>query len=209
MIGEIRDQESADTAITVTITGHFVMSTLHANDTSFFFTRMINEFHVHANTISMNKTVKAVISQRLVQVLCPECKVDIEEAKKRGDIEEKHYMAIKDLFYEDLESLRFQSINDNDCKCCNGRGVKGRTSVVELLIPTGEYLDFIQQGDFRKATEFWYEQKASDGYTGVSYVDDAVAKAKEGNVSLVHINDKLEPILDSHQMLSLSVANNV
>lgn len=192
MVGEIRDDESAEMALKTTITGHLMLTTTHVTDTSKFFPRMINEFKLPSNSLSMDEMVKAVLSQRLVKVLCTKCCLSFNEVSQ--NINKKHYLAISSLFKDSISSLRFH--NKDGCSECNNTGIIGRTAVCELLIPDSQYLTHIQNENFRAASEYWYSN-IGDGFTGVSYVDDAINKAKLGFVDIIYINDNIKPILDN------------
>src|SRR5207253_11455637 len=72
LIGEIRDMETAENAIQASLTGHLVFSTLHTNDSPSAFTRLID---MGVEPFLVSSTVEGVMAQRLVRIICPECKV--------------------------------------------------------------------------------------------------------------------------------------
>src|SRR5205807_2391804 len=73
LIGEMRDLETAESAIQASLTGHLVFSTLHTNDAPSAFTRMID---MGLEPFLVSSTVEGVLAQRLVRTICPECKTD-------------------------------------------------------------------------------------------------------------------------------------
>src|SRR5438093_4097243 len=75
LIGEIRDMETADSAIQSSLTGHMVFSTLHTNDAPSAFTRLID---MGVEPFLVASTVQGVMAQRLVRTICPECKVEYQ-----------------------------------------------------------------------------------------------------------------------------------
>ena len=71
MVGEMRDRETIELAIRAALTGHIVFSTLHTNDSSSAYTRMLN---MGVDAFLVSSTVRAVLAQRLIRRLCPKCK---------------------------------------------------------------------------------------------------------------------------------------
>jgi len=118
MIGEIRDLETAEIAIQSSLTGHLVFSTLHTNDAPSAITRLI-EMGVESYLIS--STIRAVLAQRLVRVICPECK---EEDRDISD-EERRLLGI---------NPGVTLYRGKGCENCAGTGFRGRTGIFELLV---------------------------------------------------------------------------
>ena len=119
MIGEIRDEETADIAIRASITGHLVLSTLHTNDAPGAFTRLID---MGVSNYLAKDALIGVIAQRLVKRLCPICK---KRAKTTAD--ERKILGLK----EPATIYRSEG-----CQFCNHTGYKGRVAIHEIL-----YLD--------------------------------------------------------------------
>ncbi len=119
MIGEIRDEETADIAIRASITGHLVLSTLHTNDAPGAFTRLID---MGVSNYLAKDALIGVIAQRLVKRLCPICK---KRAKTTAD--EMKILGLK----EPATIYRSEG-----CQFCNHTGYKGRVAIHEIL-----YLD--------------------------------------------------------------------
>ena len=108
MIGEIRDLETAQIAIQAALTGHLVLATLHTNDASEAIIRLLN---MGVEDYLLAATLKGVLAQRLVRMLCPDCKTPLAE----GGLKQEHL---------------YQS---RGCGKCNGIGYRGRTGIYELL----------------------------------------------------------------------------
>ena len=125
LVGEIRDKETAEIAMQAALTGHFVFTTLHANDAPTTVARLI-EIGIDATMIQ--SAVTAVLAQRLLRVLCSSCKVKYaptpDELRRYGIPGDK----VKRLY----------RANPNGCKDCNGRGYRGRTGVYELMLMGSE-----------------------------------------------------------------------
>ena len=121
MVGEIRDAETAEMAVQAALTGHLVISTLHTNDASLAITRLL-EIGVPGYLI--NATLLGVMAQRLVRVLCSNCK---EENK----INEKDWKAFVQPFDIDLPEITYKP---KGCDECRNSGFKGRAGLYEMLV---------------------------------------------------------------------------
>lgn len=121
MVGEIRDGETADIAIRAALTGHLVFSTLHTNDAPGAFTRLID---MGIEPFLVASSVEAVMGQRLVRTICPNCK---EEQKVDRD-----YLRQINCPEHVLEEGRFY--HGVGCEECRNQGYKGRLAIYELLV---------------------------------------------------------------------------
>ena len=119
LVGEIRDKETAEIAMQAALTGHFVFTTLHANDTATTVTRLLD---IGIETTLLQSAVTAVLAQRLVRVLCPKCK---EPYPAPPEFRQKLSVAA------DKEVTIYR---EKGCPACHGTGYKGRTGVHELLV---------------------------------------------------------------------------
>jgi type IV pilus assembly protein PilB len=120
MVGEIRDLETAQIAIQASLTGHLVLSTLHTNDAAGAVTRLV-DMGVDAYLIA--STVEAVLAQRLVRRICPDCRRSYEP-------DEKH-IAELGLDPTKISGRRFYC--GAGCGRCSGTGYRGRTGIYEWL----------------------------------------------------------------------------
>ncbi len=128
MVGEVRDEETARTAIQAALTGHLVFSTLHTNDACSAITRLIN---MGVESYLIGAALNAVLAQRLVRRICPKCRQTYEPARTvRKTLERMGYEF--DTFYKGV-----------GCKSCRNTGFKGRIGVHELLIIDDELRDAI------------------------------------------------------------------
>ncbi|MFA5060676.1 MAG: ATPase, T2SS/T4P/T4SS family [Candidatus Omnitrophota bacterium] len=124
MVGEVRDLETAEIAIRTALTGHLVFSTLHTNDAASGVTRLI-EMGLESYLVS--SSIEAFVAQRLVRVICPNCK---EQAMSP-------FLEIKK---EISEALRMPNIDQiriyqgRGCDQCNHTGFYGRTGIHEILV---------------------------------------------------------------------------
>ena len=123
MVGEVRDFETAETAIRVALTGHLVFSSLHTNDAASGIARL-QDIGVEPYLIA--SSVEAFIAQRLIRVICPECRFE----DKQAPLELKELIA-KDLRIK-LEDVKI--FRGKGCASCNSTGFFGRTAIYEILI---------------------------------------------------------------------------
>jgi type II secretion system protein E len=123
MVGEIRDQETADIAIRASLTGHLVFSTLHTNDAPSAFTRLTD---MGIEPFLIASSVEAVMAQRLVRTICPHCKT---EQKVDHD-----YLRRIGFPEADMETAKFW--RGAGCENCRQQGYQGRKGIYELLIVT-------------------------------------------------------------------------
>lgn len=132
MVGEIRDLETAETAINAALTGHLMLSTLHTNDASGALPRFIS---MGVKPFLISPAMNAIIGQRLVRKICEQCKepftlppeMDATARKILGDIPEASGEKITDL-----AAVKF--FHGKGCETCNNSGYKGRLGIYEILI---------------------------------------------------------------------------
>lgn len=128
MIGEIRDEETAEIGIRSAITGHLVLSTLHTNDAVGAINRLID---MHVQPYFVADAIVGVIAQRLVRVLCDNCKKE----EMTNDVE----MKILGL------SQPQKIYHPVGCPACKNTGYKGRTAVCEIFYMTKNIKEMIQR----------------------------------------------------------------
>ena len=126
MIGEIRDSETADIAISAAITGHLVLSTMHTNDAPSTISRLID---MGVEPFLVSNALVGVISQRLIRCVCTNCKT-----KYKSSIEEQKFLSI---------GPEIHLYKGKGCKNCNNTGYKGRTAIHEVMPITKEIRNLI------------------------------------------------------------------
>lgn len=142
LLGEIRDKETAQIAVQASLTGHLVLSTLHTNDAPSAVLRLID---MGIEPYLLSSSLIAVIAQRLIRVLCPECKYSLAASPK--EIEELNMQDIKVLF------------KSKGCANCLYTGFKGRRALYEIM-PMSPSLKMAilkdpQLNDVRSLTSFY------------------------------------------------------
>jgi type II secretion system protein E len=121
MVGEIRDLETAEIAIRAALTGHLVFSTLHTNDAPSAFTRLID---MGIEPFLVASSVEAVMAQRLVRTICPQCKTEQKV--------ERDYLRRIGFPEDQIETAKFW--HGAGCESCRQLGYQGRMGIYELLI---------------------------------------------------------------------------
>jgi type IV pilus assembly protein PilB len=133
LVGEIRDQETASTAIEASLTGHLVFSTLHTNDAPSAITRMID---IGIEPFLLTATVQGILAQRLVRRVCAECKVFYEPSDE----------VLRRLGLEQTQVAGKQFAHGKGCASCNFTGHRGRMALAEILVMDDRLRDLILHG---------------------------------------------------------------
>jgi type II secretory ATPase GspE/PulE/Tfp pilus assembly ATPase PilB-like protein len=128
MVGEIRDVETAKTAIEASLTGHLVLSTLHTNDAPSAITRLIN---IGVEPYLIGSAVNGVLAQRLVRKICEHCK---QPAKANATVSD--HLAMQGISED-------QIFEGAGCDKCRGIGYAGRLGIYELLVLNDQLRDRI------------------------------------------------------------------
>ncbi len=126
MVGEIRDQETAQVAMEAALTGHLVLSTIHTNDAPSAVSRL---YEMGTPTYLIANTLEGVLAQRLVRTLCSEC-------KQPDPNPPKDLLKALEEYQIDYSNANF--MKPSGCKKCGNTGMKGRTAIHELLVMNDE-----------------------------------------------------------------------
>jgi len=170
MVGEIRDQETAQIAINSALTGHLVFTTVHANNVTDVIGRFINMGVEPYNFVS---ALNCILAQRLVRVVCENC-------KRRVTYDEG---ILRESGLDPAEWGRFQFAEGPGCLECSGTGYRGRTAITELLDLSDHIREMII--DRRPTSEI--KRAARDA--GMSFLrDSGVRKVRAGLTTLREIN---------------------
>jgi type IV pilus assembly protein PilB len=121
LVGEIRDGIVADVAIQAALTGHLVFSTLHTNDAVSAITRLVD---MGVKPFLVASSIQAIMAQRLVRVICENCKV-VDESP------DPYYLRLLDITSEDIE--KHPVYKGTGCIQCQNTGFKGRKGAFELV----------------------------------------------------------------------------
>ncbi|MCI7106372.1 MAG: ATPase, T2SS/T4P/T4SS family [Lachnospiraceae bacterium] len=135
MIGEIRDQETAEIAVKASITGHLVVSTLHTNSSANTITRLAD---MGVENYLIADSVVGVIAQRLVRRVCPACSI-----VKEADEEERKTLGISDAG----KRVLVRHPGHKECVRCGGTGYFGRIGIYEIMPINAELRQAINRGE--------------------------------------------------------------
>ncbi|MGB6945915.1 MAG: GspE/PulE family protein [Bryobacteraceae bacterium] len=170
MVGEIRDQETAQIAINAALTGHLVFTTVHANNVLDVLGRFLNMGVEPYNFVS---ALNCILAQRLVRVICNYCKAPV--------LYPDSYLVESGLNPEEWRNVTLYE--GPGCFECGGTGFRGRTAIHELLDLSEHIREMIL--DKRPASEI-KRQAREEGMTFLR--DHAIDKAREGVTTLKEIN---------------------
>jgi len=169
MVGEIRDEETAEMAVNSALTGHLLFSTFHANDAATTIARLLD---MNIEPFLLSSTLRVVIAQRLVRRLCEKCRYSVSVTKE--DLE-RHHSGVSKYFKKD-DNVIFQA---HGCEACGFTGYKGRVAIFEIILNTPEMQDLILTKP--SAKQIW-DLAQKQGST--SLFGDGVVKVKNGITSL-------------------------
>ncbi|HEV8120142.1 MAG TPA: GspE/PulE family protein [Candidatus Polarisedimenticolia bacterium] len=169
MVGEIRDEETAQIAIQSALTGHLVFTTVHANNVVDVLGRFLNMKVEPYNFVS---ALNCVVAQRLVRMICPKCRHEVRytpEQLKDSGIDPKHAAQ--------------EFAEGKGCIDCNGTGFMGRMAIAEILDMSDRIRELIL--DRRSAAEI----KRAAKEEGMTFMREAaVSRVLEGKTTLREIN---------------------
>ncbi len=167
LVGEIRDVETAEIAIQASLTGHLVFSTLHTNDAPTALTRLVD---MGIEPYLVASSLEAVVAQRLVRVICDECK----EGMPEHDVK-----PLRRRFGDRLPDKLFKG---SGCRRCQGTGYRGRIGIFEMMVVTDDIRSLILENasprDLRRAS-------AKQGMTNLR--DDGFRHLAEGRTTVEEV----------------------
>jgi type II secretory ATPase GspE/PulE/Tfp pilus assembly ATPase PilB-like protein len=167
MVGEIRDQETAEVAIQAGLTGHLVLTTLHTNDCASAVTRLLD---MNIAPFKIGAALVGVISQRLVRTVCPECRMSYYPQAEFLDA----------LHYEG--DRRRQFVRGEGCKKCYDTGFQGRTGIYEVFRATRELREMVARNPDLESIRKWHRRQG-----GISLLEAGIRIAEEGLTSLEEV----------------------
>ncbi len=187
MVGEIRDTETAELCIHAGLTGHFVLSTLHTNNTIDAVPRLID---MGAEPYLLGSTLNTIIAQRLVRKICPKCrkKINLPEGflkkieKEMGEVPGEVLSERVEGFpgKENLAQTTFY--RGEGCAHCGGSGYKGRTAIIEIIDVTKPVKEKVMS---KKEVLKIEDVKADQDF--INMKQDGIIKAMEGKTTLEEV----------------------
>jgi len=163
LVGEMRDQETAEIGLRAAVTGHLVLSTLHTNDTLSAAIRLAD---MGAEPFLLASGLRGVIAQRLVRRICSFCSVDYQANKTESN-----------WLQSESDKVTEATVwkHGKGCTQCHNTGYRGRAAIFEILLPNQGMLEAIRKQDF---SSFSRLARASEFFTPLS--ESAINLALEG-----------------------------
>lgn len=175
MVGEIRDEETAELATHASLTGHLVLSTLHTNNVLGVIPRLID---LGVAPFLIPSSLGLALAQRLVRVLCPDCKNKITPSSK-----------IKEMIIEEMEGVNSAKIpktleiySPQGCKKCNSTGYVGRMGIFEILEMSPQLAEIILREPSMSKIK---EEAERQGMTTMK--QDGILKVLDGVTSIEEV----------------------
>ncbi|MGO4888581.1 GspE/PulE family protein [Anaerobacillus sp. MEB173] len=160
MVGEIRDQETAEIAVRASLTGHLVLSTLHTNDSIGTITRLVD---MDIEPFLIASSLAGVVSQRLVRRICRDCQESYQATEREKEIFKKRGLSV--------DTLK----RGRGCHSCNMTGYRGRLAIQEVLKVDEQIKGFIMNN--RPVSEIRHYALKSGT---IFLIDDGLLKVKQG-----------------------------
>ncbi len=183
MVGEIRDEETAEIAVNAALTGHLVFSTLHTNNAAGTFPRLID---LGVNSKVITSAINIAMAQRLIRKLCNKCKKKAVLREKENKIIKKITDSISDKNYlKDLDTTNiFETVG---CAECNFTGFKGRTGIFEAILTDEKIEEVVNKNPSEREVN-----KAAESQNILNMKQDGVIKILRGITSI----DELGRVID-------------
>lgn len=165
LVGEIRDEETAEISVNAALTGHLLLSTFHTNDAATAIPRLL---YMGVEPFLLASTLELVVSQRLVRKICEVCRFSVQmtmdEMKKILPTAEKYFTGNTITTY-----------SGKGCQSCGGTGYKGRTAIYELIHNSQELQDLVLKHPSKK--DVWKLARSQGAH---SLFEDGIQKINEG-----------------------------
>ncbi|MBR3501337.1 MAG: Flp pilus assembly complex ATPase component TadA, partial [Alphaproteobacteria bacterium] len=150
MVGEIRSLSAASLVFKGALSGHSVWSTLHANSAPAIITRL-RDMGVQPYMLDDPEIMKGLISQRLFRKLCPYCRVSVKER-----MSDPSFQRLKTALGEYGTENTY--VRGPGCKYCGHKGIVGRLSVPEIILPDAHFLRLLIKGETKEAIDYWISE---------------------------------------------------
>jgi MSHA biogenesis protein MshE len=178
MVGEMRDQETAEIGLRGALTGHLVLSTLHTNDAISSAVRLLD---MGAPGYLVASSLRAIVAQRLIRKICENCRQDYR-------LNNKELLWLSNLD-NNLQAITFK--RGTGCQSCQKTGYKGRVGVFELLEMTGNMMNALKISD---TVAFAQSAEQSPGFVPLAKV--ALMYAKMGVTTIDEVLKLIEIVAE-------------
>ncbi len=178
LVGEIRDNETAEIAVNAALTGHLLFSTFHANDIATVIPRLLD---MKVEPFLLSSTLEVIIAQRLIRKICESCRYSIE--LKRSEIEK--YIKNPERYFKEEKITAYQG---KGCQQCSNTGYRGRTGIFEIIEISKAIKDLILKNP--SSDQIWQLAK-KEGV--ISMFEDGIDKIKKGITTIEELIRVAEP----------------
>ncbi|MBP9802610.1 type II/IV secretion system protein [Patescibacteria group bacterium] len=169
LVGEIRDEETAEIAVNAALTGHLLLSTFHANDAATAIPRLLD---MGIEPFLLASTLEVIIAQRLVRKICDNCRYSFVIPKEKINLNS----SLKDKYFTGTEITLYKG---KGCSVCGHTGYKGRAAIFEFINMTPTLQDLVLKNP---ASQQIWELAQLEG--SLSLFEDGLEKVKNGLTTL-------------------------
>ncbi len=178
MVGEMRDQETAEIGVESSLTGHLVFSTLHTNSAPETITRLLD---MELDPFNFSDAILCILAQRLARRLCADCKQEYKPSDKEIEDITLEY-GVEDFKRTGINPSDIRLYKANGCPRCGDSGYKGRLGLHELLLGTDAMKALIKR---KSEIELIRKQAVADGMTTLK--QDGILKCIQGLTDLKEV----------------------
>jgi len=183
MVGEIRDQETAEIAIQAALTGHLLLSTIHANSAPSVFARLLE---IGVKPFLLSGSINLIMAQRLIRKICPYCKEEYSPSPQTWQAVVETLGKIANRLPKNIAELighkEVKLLHGKGCDKCNSTGFSGRQVMVEILVPNEEFESLIAASS--SIAEF---EKCAAKIGMITMEQDGLMKALAGSTTIEEV----------------------
>jgi len=212
MVGEMRDRTTARMVADFVLTGHKIYTTVHTASAIGAALRM-HRLGVDRHVLSDRQFIAALIFQRLLPVLCDDCKKparDILPKAKLHLLEHRYGLNLDSIYCSGSEhgsDAQDDEQHGTGCPTCHGRGIVKSTVVAEIIVPDKVVRQFIADGSDEKAELYWRQSRRTAfddaDMTGKTAFEHALYKVSQGWIDPRDVEQEFEP-LESYELVEKS-----
>ncbi len=179
LVGEIRDQETAEISVNAALTGHLLLSTFHANDAATAMPRLVD---MGIEPFLLASTLEIIIAQRLVRQICNSCRYSVPPDEAIAKVPGGHELLSK--YFKSTDNL----YAGKGCNVCNGTGYQGRMALFEIIEVTPEMQTLMLHSPSTQEIETLARKQGSK-----SMFEDGIHKVKQGVTTLQEVLRVVSP----------------
>lgn len=169
LVGEIRDEETAEIAVNAALTGHLLLSTFHANDAATSIPRLLD---MNIEPFLLASTLELIVAQRLVRKICDSCRIS-------HTITKKELLKTHPVLSEYVKGKTITMYKGKGCSVCGHTGYKGRTAIFEFIHVTPEMTELILSNPSTQQVNELAKQQGTK-----TLFEDGLAKVLDGKTTV-------------------------